>query len=56
MYQVKPDCRDCIRFDAKAASDPHYVCSANHRPFPRECWDSHAKEQPEPKKKKVREA
>jgi hypothetical protein len=51
MHQLKPDCRDCVRYDEQAAKDPHYVCTANHRPFPRECWDSHAKEQPAKKER-----
>lgn len=53
MYVKQPDCAGCIRYDEAAhrADQWNYVCTANHTPYPRECWDSHAREQPEPKKK-----
>ena len=54
MRQDYPDCTDCIRYDAEAHKrDPDYVCSANRRPFPRLCYDSHKRVQPEPQKKRT---
>ncbi len=56
VYIKQPDCRDCIHYSVKAhKADPDgYVCGCNLRPFPAQCWDSHAREQPEPKRKKAR--
>jgi hypothetical protein len=47
MHQLKPDCRDCIHYSDKAhKADPDgYVCGCNLRPFPAQCWDSHARYQ-----------
>jgi len=53
MKQIRPDCRDCIRYDAEAHKRyADYVCTENHRPFPQLCYDSHKREQPEPKRRK----